>query len=278
MNCNTQKGLYLIIIGLIITMICSLITSISRFFTLDAASLMISSIFGTASFIGVILMVIGAILFLIGWKEFGEKHQKNVKNAVIIFIITICTISIIIITVIALMIFSAMMNKAPTDIYASFAAPSSLMIILVSIIGAVLGGLIYYFALIELENKTGKKLLYAGIVASIALSIVTALYVANMFGELFGSISTGTSEYSYFPYTQNIGKIGILGLIPNLLYLYAFYIPYKRIRDGELVPDMSSTGQGPVSRRICPNCGRQIPFDARICPYCRKDFEQSNTL
>lgn len=26
--------------------------------------------------------------------------------------------------------------------------------------------------------------------------------------------------------------------------------------------------------RICPNCGREIPFDARTCPYCSKNFEQ----
>lgn len=25
--------------------------------------------------------------------------------------------------------------------------------------------------------------------------------------------------------------------------------------------------------RYCPNCGRQIPFDANICPYCAKGFE-----
>jgi hypothetical protein len=25
--------------------------------------------------------------------------------------------------------------------------------------------------------------------------------------------------------------------------------------------------------RMCPNCGRPIPFDANICPYCGKKFE-----
>ena len=25
--------------------------------------------------------------------------------------------------------------------------------------------------------------------------------------------------------------------------------------------------------RICPNCGRGIPFDAKVCPYCAKRFE-----
>ena len=266
------------IIGLIITMICSFITSIFYFFTSDLATLLINSIMGIVSFIGVILAFIGVILFLMGRKEFGEKHQKNVKNAIIIFVITICAIAVIVITAIALMMYSLMTNTGSPDSTASFATPSLLIVSLILIIGTVLGGLIYYFALIELENKTGKNVLYAGIVASIVISIVTAFYLTNMLGELFGSLSTNTSEYSYLPYAQNSGKIGLFGIIPNLLYLYAIYMPYKRIRDGELVPDMSSADQGPVSRRICPNCGRQIPFDARICPYCRKDFEQSNKI
>jgi len=25
--------------------------------------------------------------------------------------------------------------------------------------------------------------------------------------------------------------------------------------------------------RFCPNCGREIPFDAKICPYCGNDFQ-----
>ena len=24
--------------------------------------------------------------------------------------------------------------------------------------------------------------------------------------------------------------------------------------------------------RYCPNCGKEIPWDARICPYCKKEF------
>ncbi len=28
--------------------------------------------------------------------------------------------------------------------------------------------------------------------------------------------------------------------------------------------------------RICPICGRSIPFDANICPYCGKDFRIKN--
>jgi len=32
-------------------------------------------------------------------------------------------------------------------------------------------------------------------------------------------------------------------------------------------------GRKTTPDRMCPNCGRGIPFDAQICPYCAKKFE-----
>lgn len=43
----------------------------------------------------------------------------------------------------------------------------------------------------------------------------------------------------------------------------------KDFRDGELKSIL--TGYN-MNRRVCPNCGRGIPFDANICPYCGLRF------
>jgi hypothetical protein len=277
MESNTQKGLYFLIIGLIITMICSLITSLSSFFTKDIFVSMFMSMFGIIALVGAILMIIGAIMFFMGRKEFGEKHQKNVKKALIIFVITFVTILAVAAIFIIMMIFSALSTMSITDhntsfVASTFAAPTSLLIIIISIIGAVLGGLIYYFALIELEDETGKKILYAGIVSSIAISLLTSFYLAGTLNELFSSIAAHTTDFSALPYTQNISKISILGIISNLLYLYAFYNPYKRMKDGGLVPVTASAGQEPSPTRLCPNCGKTIPSNTNICPYCNKEI------
>jgi len=266
MDCNTQKGLYFLIIGTIITMICSAITSISNFFIKDLEPLIIISIIGIVSLIGAIIAFIGAIIFLIGRKEFGEKHQKNVMNAVIIFIINFVLIYIFSIGI-ALMAFSAITSDD------TIGTSTSSFTILIIIIGAFLGALIYYFALIDLENERGKNFLFAGIISSITISIITSFYLVNMLGDIFGTISKGSSGYSSLAFNQNFGAIGLLGIIPTLLYIYSFYIPYKRIKDGELLPIVPSNVKGPYSVSICPNCGKHIPFDAKICPYCGKHFE-----
>lgn len=268
MNCNTQKGLYYLIIGSIITMTYGLIASITGFFTQGTTASMAMGVLSIVSLIGAIILLIGVILFLFGKREFGEKHQNNVKNAVIIFCINLIVV-VILASAVAFIAFSAV----TTSSLESVASPFSILIVIIAIISAVLGGLMYYFALIDLEDERGKNILYAGIISSIIISVITSFYIAGMLGELFGSIPTTSSSYSSFGFTQNAGKIGILGIIPNLLFLYAFYIPYKRIKDGELVPILSSSGQGNVASRMCPNCNKNIPDDANICPYCGKQFE-----
>jgi MFS family permease len=275
MNGNTQKGLCFLIIGFIITMIYSVLNSISSFFTQDIMISIIIGFFGIVSFIGSILILIGAILFLVGRKEFGEKHQNNIKKAVIVFCINIITV-IALIAVISFITYSALITTTSSSIMTSNAenitSPLIIITVLISFITAVLGSLMYYFGLIELENEIGKKILFAGIISSITISLVTSLIIAGMLGEIFdlGLAGGNTSSLSF---NQNVGRIGILGIIPTLLFLYAMYIPYNRIKNGELIPKILSIGQSPVPSRICPNCGRPIPFDANNCPYCGKNFE-----
>jgi MFS family permease len=273
MVCNTQKGLYFLIIGSIITMIYSAINSLSSFFTQDLTTQIIIGFLAIVSFIGAILILVGLILFLMGRKEFGEKHQNNVKNAVIIFCITII-VAIILVVAIAFVTFSAISSAVGTSSTDSFVSPSfSIVIITLVVVTAVLGGLMYYFGLIELENETGKNILFAGIISSIIISIITSFYLVGMLGEIFGSISS-PSSYSSLSLNQNFGGIGILGIIPSLLFLYAFYIPYNRIKNGELIPKTFPSGQSQIPSRICPNCGRPIPMDSNVCPYCGKKFEK----
>ncbi len=269
MGCITQKGLYFLIIGLIITMIYGFITSVVNFIIQDPTVMIIIGVTALVAFIGVILILVGALYFYMGRKEFGEQHENNVKKALIIFCINII-ISVVLVIVISFFTYTAISSSGDSAYAAasSFGGPFTLILVIMTTTSAILGGLMYYFGLIELENEKGKNILYVGIISSIIISIITSFYIAGMLGELFGSISS-MSSYSSLSLNQNVGGIGIFGVIPSLLYLCAFYIPYERIKDGELVPQVTTSG---VSSRFCPICGRNIPEDAGICPYCGKKF------
>ena len=142
---------------------------------------------------------------------------------------------------------------------------------------SILGVIAYLLLLYELEDKTGKTMLFAAFIVSIITSLIISLSIGGIFEETLGSIdfenalSSETSETTS-EFIQKISSTGIYGIANGVLMLIALIIPCKRISSGELIP-ISSASKSVESDRICTNCGRDIPFDARSCPYCRKKFE-----
>ncbi len=160
--------------------------------------------------IGGFIILIGGILFLIGSNEFGKKHQKFVLYAVFIYIFG--------------SIFGMMIGMGVSSLIYSDYLPTS------SIVRAIVTGLTYIFALYHLENKMGRNILYAAFVISIIIGIITLSL--NMFniGDLNGHYPPFNSSPS------NIYGNPLLGVISSVLLFIAVYIPYKRIKDGELIP------------------------------------------
>jgi len=238
--------------------------------------------------IGGLIGLIGAIFFLMGRKEFGEKHQKFVFYTILIFVISI-VVTIVITMVIAFMAFSYVGTTMSDPSSAmEFFSESNFMTVtfLITPISAAIGGLIWIFALYQLENEKGRYILYAAYACIVITSIVVAassmiaydnFVNSDAFEELLNSDTYDFSSYSQLTSNyQWMGTTGIFSLIGNMisnvLILIALYIPYKRITSGELVPVSAATKSGEPDRR-CPNCGRPIPFDANICPYCSKKFD-----
>ena len=263
MKSRTQTGLLLLIIGMIITLIYGLIISAYSLLLEDYQVLVIISFFLILILIGAILIIVGAIFFLIGRKEFGEKHQKNVFNALIIYIINILFSAILS----GAMVYFAVSSILRSETYLT---PYTIFLLIIPIVSAILSGLMWYFALIELEDEKGRYFLYGGIISSICISIISSVYIVGFLGELFGEISS-TSGPALTGY-QSLGGIGILGVIPGILFIIALYIPYYRIKVGELVPKVFLAYGSNAPGRLCPNCGRGIPMDSLLCPYCGKRF------
>jgi MFS family permease len=275
MKSKTQNGLLLLIIGLLIYLIIGLITSISNFFIDDyeTFSILGGVVLVIFSFIAAILILAGAIFFLIGRREFGEKHQKNVIYALIIFVINIFFTTILT-SALVFIGFSSMLSSSGNNFI-----PFSIAILIISFVSAILVGVMYYFALIELEDEKGKLILYAGIISSIIISIITSVYYYGYMNEIFRRFSSSSGAPS-FSGIENIGGIGILSIIPGILFIFALFIPYNRIIEGKLIPQ-DLTAYTPaygssVPGRLCPECGRGIPMDALLCPYCGKDFDYQN--
>jgi hypothetical protein len=244
--------------------------------------------------IGGLLGLVGAILMLMGRKEFGEKHRQFIFYAVVVFCVGI-VISVILVVGTMFMTFFSLSQLSGTSSDPSaavdFILNSMNITTIITPITAALGGLVWIFGLYQLENKNGRIVLFAAYGIMVITACAVAISSRLIFGEWLSSVnfedllnasSLDPSSYSQLISSSSwIGITGILSLIGNTisngLLAFALYIPYKRITSGELVPvspvvDSSYHATGRKDR-ICPNCGRVIPFDANTCPYCGKKFE-----
>ena len=93
--------------------------------------------------------------------------------------------------------------------------------------------------------------------------------------EVISTENQPTNFSSTMAFTSRLSNINVLSVISNILWTIAVYIPYKRIKDGDLVPQSKKVYDeaSSVLDRVCPNCNRVIPNDANNCPYCGKRFD-----
>lgn len=296
MSDYTKNGLLILMVSLIISIISSIIIAllinnlISSFATENFTSEEIISniiVIVPASIVTIIagiLFLVAGILILLGRKEFGEKHHKFIKYAIYIFIIYI-------VVIITFGVTSQIISYTSNNPYSFFQTKDSTSVlnsfnnVLVinstsNIIGAIIGGLIAVFGLYQLENRKGKNFLFLGYGSSITFSVINSLYLfiffddiisSDIFQQLIGSESTSSAYFSSFiNLFQGIGDLLIIGIIgttfTNIFYIIAIYIPYKRIKTGELKPAL------PIHLKRCNNCGKATPADSIVCAYCGNRF------
>ena len=219
----------------------------------------------------------------LGRKEYGEKHRKYVIIAGIIFLISIIFAVLLVVGLVISMFSMASEIQFEQTVDLSFFSYFFLIIP----IGAFLNSLFMFFLLYNLEDDIGKKFLISGIiiamVVTIFLSFVTfqiandwIIYAEDSINEMikdpphFSFTAESEIQDIFNRFTSDISSINLIGIIPNVFYLIAIYIPYKRIKSGELKPKTDSKN---LYSKYCNNCGRPVPADSIVCAYCGKKFD-----
>ena len=261
MQSRTKTGLLLLIIGIALSMVSNILL-----FILGTTQTTIASL----GSIGGLLFLIGILLFILGRKEFNERHRKFVIYALILWFISIIIPTVVVSVAVFQYVSQSMSGVADTD--------SLQNIFMIFPIASILSGLAYFFLLYELENKIGRMILFAAVFVSIITSIIVMMSIGSMIGETFESIDFVNNDPSEInaltnQISQKISSLGIYSIFTNILMLIVLFIPYQRISSGELIAKYSANQTSKPDRR-CPNCGQAIPFDANICPYCSKRFDE----
>jgi uncharacterized membrane protein YozB (DUF420 family) len=296
MDNNTEKGLKVLIIGLMLSIL-------DGFLTLSANNLKgigslvlngLSEILGPISFI---LFIIGIILLFIGRKEFGDKHKKFVTWSLILFLTSII-IAVFLVIYIVFSIFSAASSVSTLngDIDTNFIKDLFFNIILITVITGIIDATYHLLIVHQLENKKGKTILYAAFIVTIITILSVAIIVGPIVDELIDEVNDETNEpdsviwgedYSSSQpgamesdtstqkgierFNTQLNVVSSLGIFGQTLFLFAFFIAYKRIKNGELVPAL------PSHLKRCMNCGRVVQSDHIICAYCGYQFNNFST-
>lgn len=78
--------------------------------------------------------------------------------------------------------------------------------------------------------------------------------------EVFPNVSYKSGQANSICYS--------ISFIVGIIFLVAGFYDYKKLESNTKVEATPAT----IKIRYCPDCGRNIPWDAQLCPYCGKKF------
>ena len=167
------------------------------------------------SLIGEIIGLIGAILVILGRRAFGLKHARNVMWSVIIFVVGLVST----IVAVFIVIFYSILNISPPGIAPTIFSPFGGSFAIVSLVSAIVIGFVYVLFVYELEEKSGRILLWCGYAANIATAATNLLILTNL--SLVVAVELLLVEV-------------LVGIIPAVLFGVAYFLARERIVRGEI--------------------------------------------
>ncbi|UCE73759.1 MAG: hypothetical protein JSV56_12135 [Methanomassiliicoccales archaeon] len=271
MENKTEMGLLLIIFGLILSIISTLGSVATGDFggTSVSASAIIPAIFG---FLAFILLLVGWILMMLGRKEFGEEHAQFTMYSLVAFIVGF----IVVIIGGIIMAFGMMaggLGSISTEETVDYPAMARGMMtgLIISQIGGIIFTLGAILLVFRLENEVGIKILYLALIVSIIIAIVSIILISSAVNDLANKLEETPEDQQEDEFLEGLSGLSYLNgiaIIGTLLLLIGYYIPYDRIKKGELKPVML-----PTQPYGAPPYPAQYPYQPYL-PYQPGPYQQ----
>ena len=210
--------------------------------------------------LGSLLLLIGAIFVILGRKAFSAGHSRNVVLAIVLFFVgVIGAIALGVIFVAA--IIAASGTTDPNTLANAFVNALNNLLIGVIVLSAISGiaSVLFTYAL---QQQIGKILLWAGYVANVAIGIAVYAIISPLFAS---AIAQATSGGTYDPGPlENVRSqataLGILSVIPSLLFAAATYLAWSRVNRGEIPAPSVPPGMPPGMPTMPPPGGASPPM------------------
>lgn len=239
MENKTEMGLLLLIIGMLISVFSTLAGLATG--TLGSSTLSPGAIIpAILGFFAIILLLAGWVLMLIGRQEFGEKHSQFVIYSVVALVVGFI-IAIISGIVMAFSMLSGGLTGIGEEVSIDYADMTRGMIggLMFGQIGGIfitIGAILLVYCL---ENDTGRMVLYLALAASIIIAIVGMIFISATLNELADRLEDtpeDEQEDEFYEGLEELGLIDGLGVIGTFILIIGFFIPYNRIKKGDLKP------------------------------------------
>lgn len=181
--------------------------------------------------LGGILVLVGALLIFLGRRGFGERHRRSVGAGVALILIglvgtfvaaVIYAISIVAAAVMPGVTIAQIGAQISSDFTFLEAATATLGIL--TVIGEIL--LVY-----QLADRRARQILWAGLVAQIATSVVVIVIVLPAVSSAI-SQATSTGTLNLAPITALETKaqlVELVGAVPAVLLAWGYYRTRKAI-------------------------------------------------
>ena len=197
---------------------------------------------------------------ILGRKAFGAGHSRNVVLAIVLFFVgVIGAIALGVIFVAA--IIAASGTTDPNTLANAFVNALNNLLIGVIVLSAISGiaSVLFTYAL---QQQIGKVLLWAGYVANVAIGIAVYAIISPLFAS---AIAQATSGGTYDPGPlENVRSqataLGILSVIPSLLFAAATYLAWSRVNRGEIPAPSVPPGMPPGMPTMPPPGGASPPM------------------
>ena len=210
--------------------------------------LMIGALLGWVPFgisiIGALLSFIGAILVILGRKAFGARHSRDVVVAVVVYILSFVAL-IVVSVVFTIATLGSIVSTTPTAADLEGAVNT---LLIGSVVVAVIAGIAQILFTYEIQDSTGRYLLFAGFGASVALEIAIYFIVAPLMAAAISEALAGGTFNSapLLELESQSNTYALLAVVGNLLWAAAYYMVWSRISRGEIPKPLVGPGAPPM--------------------------------
>ena len=195
-----------------------------------------------------ILFLIGGILVILGRKAFGGRHNTFAIISLILVIVAIAAF-IVLAGWFALQVYVAAGQRnvaAAIDAIRGF--------VIGSVVVTAIFGIPVVLFVHEIENRTGKYLLYVGYTLSIAVAVITLVPIQNALNAL----GSGATSSDVDGVLGQLSTLGLLDGVPDIVFAGAYYIAYSRISRGEVPKPVGPAPPAPAWP-AAPGTGTYVP-------------------